>query len=165
MMRFITLHFMLPVAAASLAVMLASSASAQTTPGSAPAQDCSFSLHSVYYARGEATPSGEAVTLISHIGTQAAACEPDGVDLVTAIDTAGEHDAVQLALARLGNVASELVASGVPANRIRLAARPAGAFASPMGEVAIIFRKALPGPDDAAAPVRPVQPQTLPDTI
>ena len=143
----------------------AQSALAQTSPAAITSAVCPSGLLSVYYARGEATPSEETVSLIGRIGADAAACQPDGIDLVTQVDNAGEEDAVPLALARLGNVASELIASGVPADRIRLTARPGGASTSPMGEVSVIFRKRVSGPDDAAAPARPAQPQTQSDQI
>ena len=139
--------------------------STQATPAAEVLAACPSGLLSVYYARGEATPSEETVSLISRIGAEAAACQPDGIDLVTQIDNTGEEEAVPLALARLGNVASELIASGVPADRIRLAARPGGASASPMGEVSVIFRKLMSGPDDAASPARPAQPQKQSDQI
>lgn len=151
---------------AGVAVIAATAAFAQTTPAAASIQSCPSGLHSIYYARGEATPSDETVSLIGRIGAQATACRPDAIDLVTDIDAAGEQDAaIQLALARLGNVASELIASGVPADRLRLAARASSAAASPMGEVGVIFRKLSPGPDDAVAPASPVRPQKLPDRI
>jgi uncharacterized protein YejL (UPF0352 family) len=158
-------RFIVALAGIGLAAVAASSALAQPTVAETTSQSCTSSLHSVYYARGESTASREAVTLIGHIGAQAAACEPEGIDLLTAIDVEGEHGAVQLALARLGNVASELIASGVPAERIRLAARPAGSFASPMGEVSIIIRKTISGPDIAAVPAPPIQAQTAADSI
>jgi hypothetical protein len=142
-----------------------SAQSSQATPAAEVLAACPSGLLSVYYARGEATPSDETISLISRIGAEAAACQPDGIDLVTQIDNSGEADAVPLALARLGNVASELIASGVPADRIRLAARPGGASASPMGEVSVIFRKLMSGPDDAASPARPAQPQKQSDQI
>lgn len=145
-------------AISSAAVFAASVSVAQTTQAAAITTKCSAGLLSVYYARGEATPSEATISLIGRIGDQAAACAPDGIDLVTEIDNTGEADAVTLALARLGNVASELIASGVPANRIRMAARPGGTAASPMGEVSVIFRKLMSGPDDAAAPARTARP-------
>lgn len=145
--------------------VLAQTRPAETTPAAVTSATCPSGLLSVYYARGEATPSEETVSLIGRIGAEATACQPDGIDLVTQIDNSGEADAVPLALARLGNVASELIASGVPADRIRLVARPSGASTSPMGEVSVIFRKQVSGPDDAAAPARPAQPQTQSDRI
>lgn len=153
----------LAIVAGSLA--FAQLALAQTSPAAITSAACPSGLLSVYYARGEATPSEETVSLIGRIGAEAAACQPDGIDLVTQIDNSGEEDAVPLALARLGNVASELIASGVPADRIRLAARPGGVSTSPMGEVSVIFRKPVSGPDDAAAPVRSAQPNPESDRI
>ena len=150
---------------AGVLLVAAASAFAQTQTPASVGLSCPSGLHSVYYARGEATPSRETVSLIGSIGAQALACQADAIDLVTGIDTAGEQDAVTLALARLGNVAAELISSGVPADRIRLAARAEGASVSPMGEVSVIFRKRVSGPDDAMAPAQPAQPQARPDRI
>lgn len=138
---------------------------AQTATTALTSAACPTGLLSVYYARGEAKPSEETVSLIGRIGAEASACEPDAIDLVTQIDNSGEDDAVPLALARLGNVAAELIASGVPSDRIRLAAHPGGASTSPMGEVSVIFRKRVSGPDDASAPARSAQPQKQSDRI
>lgn len=154
------------VAVLVASIALVQTTFAQTAPAAATVQSCPSGLLSVYYARGESTPSDETVALIGRIGAQAAACLPDAIDLVTDIDTEGEDSAaVQLALARLGDVASALIAKGVPADHIRLAARATGASASPMGEVSVIFRRLLPGPDDAVAPAAPARLQTQPDKI
>lgn len=145
------------------------SAAAQTAPVDASLAACSGERLSVYYARGEATPTRQAVDLIVHISEEASRCKPDGIDLVTDIDTSaegGDRQAVALALARLNSVAEALIANGVPADRIRMAASPdADVMHPPMGEVSVSFRKATVNAGDAAAPNPALVPREKPDRI
>jgi hypothetical protein len=150
------------------AMLVAPVASAQTEPADAEAQSCPRGRTSIYYASGEATPSEEAQSLIQRVSDNASACQPDGIDLVTRIDTRVDGDkAVSLALQRLGSVAEDLVARGFPSDRIRVAAQAANEFAPPgLGEVEVIFRKAKEAADDVAAPPTTAAPaRGAPDSI
>jgi hypothetical protein len=144
---------LLGVAAIS-AVMIASAA-AQTTQRDSESVSCPRGGLSVYYARGEASPSEQAQMLIHRIGAEATRCRPDGIDVVTEIDTEREGSgAISLAMARLNNVAEALIAGGYPAERIRLAAQ-ADADADmrpPMGGITVYFRQAGASTGEASAP-------------
>lgn len=129
---------------------------------------CASERLSIYYARGEATPTAQALEVIAYIGSEASRCNPDGIDIVTDIDTSaegGDGQAVALALARLHSVAAALISNGVPADRIRMAASPdADVMHPPMGEVGIMFRRDPVMPDHASAPRRSM-PKLLPGSI
>jgi hypothetical protein len=145
------------------------SASAQLTPIEAIPVSCPSEMLSIYYARGDATPSAQAKVLFARIGDEAARCQPDGVDLITNIDTSadgGHAPAIALALTRLNTVAEALIAQGVPADRIRLAAQAnTDVMRAPMGEVGVIFRKSGASADDVSTPTKPVQVQPTRDAI
>lgn len=156
--------------AAALSLTIAASAMAQAAPVEQSPSPCPGDRLSIYYAHGDASPSAQALVLIARIGDEAARCQPDGIDLVTDIDTSGDGDgthAVALALARLNNVAEALIARGVPADRIRVAAQPgADLMRSPLGEVGVLFRKSRVSAGDASAS-RPMPPaaQAMRDLI
>ncbi len=144
------------------AACVASSA-AQTAPRDSDAVSCPRGGLSVYYARGEASPSEQAMLLIARIGDEASRCQPDGIDLITEIDTDREGGgAIGLAMARLNNVAETLVAGGYPADRIRLAAQASADrdMRPPMGGITVYFRQSGAEAGDASvpAPVKPAIP-------
>ncbi|MEY2758674.1 MAG: hypothetical protein RIR33_2452 [Pseudomonadota bacterium] len=135
-------------------------AAAQTGAQESESVTCPRGGFSVYYARGEASPSEQALLLIARIGQEASRCRPDRIDLVTEIDSERDGDqAIRVAMARLNNVAETLVAGGYPADRIRLAAqadaerdmRPA------MGAITVYFRQSMAEAGEASAPVRPAR--------
>jgi hypothetical protein len=133
---------------------------AQTAPRGSEVVSCPRGGLSVYYARGEASPSEQAVLLIARIGEEASRCQPDGIDLVTEID--GDRDgegAISLAMARLNNVAEKLVAGGYPVDRIRLAAQSSldKDLRPPMGVITVYFRQtgAEAGEASARASAKP----------
>ncbi|MFT3725561.1 MAG: hypothetical protein QM773_18480 [Hyphomonadaceae bacterium] len=109
---------------------------------------------SIYYASGEAAASQPAEALIGLISEHALACKADGLDLIARIDSRVDGDgALSLALKRLNDVADELVARGVPADGIRVAAQAASSPAAPnINQIDVIFRKADPA-DEVVAPV------------
>lgn len=131
-------------------------AMAQTSAVDSGEVSCPGGRLSIYYARGDATASDQALVLIARIGEAAAQCQPDGIDLITEINAANDGEdarAVSLALARLSNVAEALIAEGVSAGRIRVAAvNDANDIGSPMGEVGVMFRKSRVAADDASSP-------------
>jgi hypothetical protein len=119
---------------------------------------CPRDALTIYYARGEAAASEQAQILITRIGIEAQQCRPDAIDLITAIDTSRDGaDALTLAMARLHGVAAALMAEGVPAERIRVAAQK-DPLSSPIAEITVLFRKAETAADTAAAPVRKPNP-------
>lgn len=135
-------------AAATLAATAWAQQTVDTEVGSCPRGGLS-----VYYARGESTPSEQAAILIARIGEEAARCRPEAIDLVADIDTNGDGEgAISLAMARLNNVAAGLVAEGVPAERIRIAAQARQAALPPMSEITVMFRQSDTKAGDAAAP-------------
>lgn len=147
----------------AISAVTIASATAQTSQQDSESVSCPRGGLSVYYARGEAAPSEQARLLIDRIRDEASRCRPDGIDVVTEIDTEREGSgAISLAMARLNNVADALVANGYPAEQIRLAAQ-ANAEADmrpPMGGITVYFRQAGRGAGDASAP-RPVK-RTMP---
>ena len=147
------------VCVTSLAALPFGMAAAQNAHADASPAPCTGERVSIYYARGEAQPTLQALDLIEHIGDEASRCKPDGIDLVTDIDTSaegGDTQAITLALARLNSVAKALIANGVPADRIRMAASPdADVMHPPMGEVGVVFRKSAIAAGDASSPERP----------
>lgn len=118
-------------------------AGAQTRASSEPVT-CPRGRLSIYFASGDVNASPQAQLLIGRIGDTASTCNPDGVDLVARIDAAVDGErAVSIALARLGKVADDLVAMGVPAGRIRIAAQSAGSVAAPgLNQIDVVFHKA-----------------------
>jgi hypothetical protein len=131
----------------------------QADPHATP--NCPSESISIYFASGDAALTSEARQLVSRLAAQAVACQPDGIDLITIINTDidGDH-AVSLALARLDDVSRDLVSLGFPPGSIRVAARPGrDVFPAGMNEVEVIFRKNVPGAGEAstqqpAAPLR-----------
>ncbi len=142
---------------------------AQSPLADAAPASCTGERLSVYYKRGEAEATSQALDLIAHISNEASRCKPDGIDLVTDIDTSaegGDKQAITLALARLNSVAEALIANGVPADRIRMAASPdADVMHPPMGEVGVMFRKSVVTAAEASTPApRRAPPQLVPET-
>ncbi len=122
-------------------------------PSSATADiSCPHGRLSIYYASGEADASPQAEALIGLISEHAARCNADGVDLIARIDARVDGaNALTLALQRLSAVAADLVAKGVPVDRIRVAAQSAKTPASAsITQVDVIFRKADETPEVAA---------------
>jgi len=130
------------------------------TPHAEPADaTCRLGVQTVYYPHGESAPTEQARIVISRIGEEAARCRPQAIDLVTRIDPGAEGPgAISLAMSRLNGVAEALVAGGVPAERIRLAAQGddavigEGLARSPMSEIVVLFRQ---GPDVSGAAATP----------
>lgn len=123
---------------------------------------CPHGRLSIYYASGEADASPQAEALIGLISDHAARCNADGVDLIARIDTRVDgENALSLALERLGAVAANLAAKGVPVERMRIAAQAAKTPASSsIAEVDVIFRKSSAETPEVAAPA-PVQPRLM----
>jgi len=101
--------------------------------------------------------------LISRIGDEASRCQPDGIDIVTEIDSDRDGaGAIRLAMARLNNVADRLVEGGYPIQRIRLAAQSSAEsdIRTPMGGITVYFRQsgAEAGNASSAAPAKAVAP-------
>ena len=164
MLRSIVLLCAVGVISAAFAPAEAQSAAADAAPAS-----CTGERLSIYYRRGEAVATTQALDLIAHISDEASRCRPDGIDLVTDIDTSaegGDKQAIALALARLNSVAEALIANGVPADRIRMAASPdADIMHPPMGEVGVVFRKSAVAAGEASAPApRKAAPRLVPET-
>lgn len=154
--------------ATGLAALALASAEAQSSPADAAPAACTGDRLSIYYKRGEAEATSQALDLIAHISAEASRCKPAGIDLVTDIDTSaegGDKQAIALALARLNSVAEALIANGVPADRIRMAASPdADVMHPPMGEVGVLFRKSTVTAGEASAPApRKAPPRLIPD--
>ncbi len=121
------------------AMGLATSAAAQAIPSACPGTPLS-----IYFASGEATASPQTRVLILRIGETAANCGADRIDLVAHISAADGARAVAVALERLNKVASELVAQGLPADRIRVAARAPeqGERVAGPDQIDVLIRKA-----------------------
>lgn len=163
MLRMISL-----LCAASFVAVALDPADAQSAPSDGVPAACTGERLSIYYKRGEAEATSQALDLIAHIGIEASRCKPDGIDLVTDIDTSaegGDKQAITLALARLNSVAAALIANGVPADRIRMAATPdADIMHPPMGEVGVVFRKSAVAAGDASVPAsRRAPPRLVPE--
>lgn len=150
-------------AAAPLVIALASAAGAvaQTVEATA-ATACPSEPMSVYFASGETSLSEEGRLLVSRLVDRAVACRPDGIDLVTRINSGVDGDrAVALALARLSDISQDLITRGISPNSIRVVAQPGSdVFPPGMSEVEVFFRKAAPGAGDASSdqPAAPRQP-------
>ena len=147
--------------ALSVSAACVASSAAQTVPRESEVASCPRGGQSVYYARGEASPSEQATLLITRIGEQASRCQPDGIDLITEIDTEREGQAaIRIAMARLNQVADALIAGGYPADRIRLAAQASADkdMRPPMGGITVYFRQSETTAGEASAPSRPAAP-------
>jgi hypothetical protein len=149
------------IGALTVSAAFTTSSAAQTGPRDSEVASCPRGGQSVYYARGEASPSEYATLLITRIGEQASRCQPDGIDLITEIDTEREGQAaIRIAMARLNNVADTLIAGGYPADRIRLAAQASADkdMRPPMGGITVYFRQSDTTAGEASAPSRPAAP-------
>ena len=139
-------------AAAGLLLVSAASAVSQSAPEAATA--CPRAPLSIYFASGDVTASPQAQELLGRIGDTANSCAPDRIDLIAHIDASVDGArAVTVALERLNMVAGDLVARGLPANRIRVAARSPEAGEPVVGpnQINILFRKS----DEAAVETAP----------
>lgn len=137
------------------------SAVAQTRTSPSEYVSCPRARLSIYFASGESTASPEALALIGRIGETAANCQPDGIDLVARVDSRVDGDrALALALARLSEVADDLVEQGVSIERIRVAAQASGGTVSAISQIDILFRKSANEVADevAAPPASPTAP-------
>jgi hypothetical protein len=132
------------------------------TPANAAAQTsseaCPRSPVSIYFASGDVTGSPEAEALLVRIGDTATHCEADTIDIIAHIDPRVDGDrAVTVALERLNKVARDLIARGLPAGRIRIAARapePGEPVVGP-NQIKIVIRKS------EETPVAPPPPSRL----
>ena len=103
--------------------LVAAGAAAQTVSAAQPAS-CPGAPLSIYFASGDTSTSPQAQELIGRIGDTAESCHADRIDLIAHIDAKVDGErAVTVALERLSRVAGDLVAHGLPADRIRIAAR------------------------------------------
>jgi outer membrane protein OmpA-like peptidoglycan-associated protein len=137
-------------------------ASAQTAQ--AAEASCPRAPVSVYFASGDVTGSPEAQALLVRIGDTAARCEADTIDLIAHIDPQADGDrAVTVALERLNKIARDLIARGLPAGRIRIAARapePGEPVAGP-NQINVVIRKSEDAPPASPQPPsRLTQPAT-----
>jgi hypothetical protein len=145
--------------------LIASSAGAQppnsTSASTSADVSCPRGRLSIYFSSGDTTASAQSEALIDRIGETAASCNPDGIDLLARVDTRVDGDqALSVALIRLGKVADDLVARGVPVDRIRIAAQSAsvtaalGLAAPNLNQIDVLFRKSSETADaSAVAPV------------
>lgn len=140
--------------AAAALVLSGTVAGAQTPTASSEFASCPRGRLSIYFASGDTTASPQALDLLGRISETAASCHPDGIDLVARIDSRVDGEqAMSLALARLTAVAADLVANGVPVERIRVAAQAGkGAAAPSLTQIDVLFRKAGETIDDVASP-------------
>lgn len=138
------------------AVLLLAGAGAGAQTRTSPSEyvSCPLARLSIYFASGETTVLPEALALIGRIGETAANCQPDGIDLVARVDARVDGDrALAVALARLSEVADDLVEQGVSVDRIRVAAQASGGLASSINQIDVLFRKsASETADEVAAP-------------
>lgn len=131
------------------------------------AAGCSGDAVSIYFASGESKLTSEARQLVTRLAEQSVACQHEGIDLVTLINTEidGDH-AVALALARLDDISRDLIARGVAPGSIRVAARPGrDVFPPGMSEVEMIVRKSAPGAGEASSKQPPAPLKLSPDSI
>src|SRR5689334_21088374 len=145
-------------AIAGIHLISAGAAAAQTVEPATASDACPRNILKIYFASGDVNASPETEALIGRIGEAASTCTPDNLDLIAHFDVRVDGDrAVSLALERLAKVADDLLAQGISADRIRIAARAvkAGeAATASLNQVDVLFRKA--DPDDApAAPQAP----------
>jgi len=139
----------------TLALVLSGTAAlAQAPSTTSEFASCPRGRLSIYFASGDATASPQALVLLGRISETAASCHPDGIDLVARIDSRVDGErAMSLALARLSAVAADLVANGVPVERIRVAAQAGKGTAAPsLTQIDVLFRKAGETVDDVASP-------------
>jgi hypothetical protein len=150
----------LVVAVAGLALTPAV-ASAQKPSQSAGEASCPRAPVSIYFASGDVNGSPEALALLVRIGDTATRCEADTIDLIAHIDPNADGDrAVTVALERLNKVARDLIARGLPAGRIRIAARapePGEPVAGP-NQINVVIRKSEEAQSTPATPSRLVPP-------
>lgn len=155
--------FGLACALPGIHLVTAAGAMAQTATAAQPAS-CPGTPLSIYFAAGDVRTSPQAQELIGRIGETAATCHADRIDLVAHIDAKVDGDrAVTVALERLNQVAADLVARGLPADRIRIAARAAevGEMVAGPNQVNVLIRKS--GEAVGVAPPPASQPvQTIP---
>lgn len=119
-------------------------AGAQTRVSPSEYVSCPRARLSIYFASGETTATPEALALIGRIGETAADCQPDAIDLVARVDSRVDGDrALALALARLSEVADDLVEQGISIERIRVAAQASGGAASAINQIDVLFRKSV----------------------
>lgn len=147
--------------AAGISLFCAASASAQ----SAPEASCPRSPLSIYFASGDVTASPQTQELLGRIGETVSACAPDRIDLIAHIDaTVDGAQAVTVALQRLSMVAADLVARGLSADRIRVAARAPEAGEPVVGpnQINILFRKSETPADPKPTPVSQPPVRTVP---
>jgi outer membrane protein OmpA-like peptidoglycan-associated protein len=148
MMTWLRIGTALALAASAVPVSVGQSAD------SAAAEACPRGALSVYFASGETTATPQAEALLGKIRETASQCRPDRIDLVAHIDMGEEGDrAVELSLERVNLIAGELVAAGLPADRIRIAAQRSDDpiwQTSGLRQIDVVFRKA-----EAAAPEVP----------
>ncbi|RYG33066.1 MAG: hypothetical protein EON93_10195 [Burkholderiales bacterium] len=117
-------------------------AGAQTRVSPSEYVSCPRARLAIYFASGETTATPEALALIGRIGETAANCQPDGIDLVAQVNSRVDGDrAMALALARLSEVAEDLVEQGISVDRIRVAAQASGGAGSPINQIDVVFRK------------------------
>jgi hypothetical protein len=159
---------------AAVAALFAGNAAAQTPPPmTAPLEasvaapvSCPRGPLSIYFASGDVAASPQAETLIGRIGDAVNTCEPDGIDLIARIDSKvdGDH-AVALALARLQQIADDLIAHGLSADRIRIAAQAANSESAPgLNRIDVLFREEhleMGEPVEAPPPPRTVPSQAI----
>ena len=131
-------------------------AGAQTRVSPSEYVSCPHARLLIYFASGQTTATPEALALIGRIGETAASCQPDGIDLVARVDSRVDGDrALALALARLSEVADDLVEQGVSVERIRVAAQAAGGTAAAINQIDVLFRKTSSEVvDEVAAPTK-----------
>jgi hypothetical protein len=117
----------------------------------APVSYCPLGPVTVYFASGAATATPQVEALIGKIGDTAASCEADRIDLLAHIDRGVDGDgAAAVALERLKLLMKDLVARGLPVDRIRFGAiegAPTGSFS----QVDVVFRKSEVADADPAA--------------
>jgi hypothetical protein len=135
-------------------VLAPANATAQTSR-TATETSCPRSPVSIYFASGDVNGSPEALALLVRLGDTAARCEADTIDLIAHIDPKADGDrAVTVALERLNKVARDLIARGLPAGRIRIAARapePGEPVAGP-NQINVVIRKSEDAPPAASTP-------------
>lgn len=145
------------IAAASAAFAFQASAQTksptQSTASESDYTSCPRGRLAIYFASGDTTASPQAEALIGRVSEAAATCQPDGIDLIAHIDARVDGDrAVAVALARLNTVAGDLIAQGVPVERIRVAAQAGLSPAAPtLNQIEILFRKSDDTTDNVAA--------------
>jgi len=123
---------------AALAAVSVSGAASAATP-----ETCETPRVAVYFLHGEDSPTEGADTILSMAGEAAAQCDAAIVGVVARFDPATEGD-LSLALKRLAAVADRLSRTGVPLDRIRLAAQPADGVNPAQGPGRIDIRVVSP---------------------